>query len=166
MNLLDFTNTTHQVWNEQTSDKVRILKSHLQALVKNKDFINYLSSQNLEKGIVLHHDQQLGYYLFAYSEKKSTFRVPHNHGNGWVIYTVLSGIMEMATYFNTINDQEESMLVEKERFLMSTGDSRIFFPGDIHHTHSIEDGTTILRFTSIDLKLEEKQGRMKRFTNY
>lgn len=163
MKLTKFKNTIQEVWNESTADKTQILKSHMQALVKDKGLIDQLNVQLLENGLVLDHNEEHGYYLYAYSEGRGTFRQPHNHGNGWVIYVVMDGIMEMATYFEIQTDDGESQIIEKERYLLTSGDGRAFFPGDIHHTLSLSDGTIILRLTSLDLKDELDKGRMKRF---
>ncbi|WMW80249.1 hypothetical protein RF679_16590 [Undibacterium cyanobacteriorum] len=163
MKLLEFKNTIQEVWSESTSDKIQILKAHMQALVKDKDLINQLTSPLIEDDLILDHDERLGYYLYAYSEGQGTYRQPHNHGNGWVIYVVLSGIMEMATYFETKSDDGESHIFEKEHYLLTSGDGRAFYPGDIHHTLSLSEGTIILRLTSIDLRGELAIGRMKRY---
>ena len=108
MKLAKFQNTIQEVWGESTADKIQILKIYLQALVKDKELIDQLTLQLLEKDLVLDHDRTLGYYLYAYSEGQGTYRQPHNHGNGWVIYVVMDGIMEMVTYFEIKTDDGES----------------------------------------------------------
>ena len=39
----------------------------------------------------------LGFVLLAHTEAEGRYRAPHDHGESWVIYGVLQGVMEMAT---------------------------------------------------------------------
>lgn len=45
----------------------------------------------------LYRDPEQGFILLAHSEKKDLYRVPHDHGGGWVISAVQSGEIEMKT---------------------------------------------------------------------
>lgn len=100
-------------------------------------------------------DPDLGFILFYYTESKGDYRIPHNHGDAWVIYAVVEGEVEMGNYFNWVKQTE----------VLSKGDTRIYFPGDIHDTRCLSDNAKIVRLTSCDLKVEESQGRMLRFIN-
>lgn len=108
-----------------------------------------------KESVELYRDEKHGFVLTAYKEKFGHYRVPHNHGNCWVIYSVISGEMEMGTY-----DQNVYLLNQSR---LHSSDSRVYLPGDIHDTRCLSQEVVILRFTSCDLKVEEKEGRMKRF---
>ena len=116
------------------------------------------------KGIELYRDKELGFVLTAYSEINETYRVPHNHGNGWVIYSVITGSMEMGNYFNWEKVSGQSQLILKDRIILNSGDVQIYYPNDIHDTKCLSQNALILRLTSCDLKVEEEEGRMKRFS--
>lgn len=115
------------------------------------------------RGIELYRDQELGFILTVYSENIGEYRIPHNHGNSWVIYSVVEGIVEMGSYINWIKSPEESQLMAKNKILLKSGNAEIYYPGDIHDTKCLSKNAIILRLTSCDLKVEEGEGRMKRF---
>jgi hypothetical protein len=148
-------------WNKQNEETIKAGKHVMEAMLKSEDLKKHLAneSDNLAKGIELYRDSEFGFILLAYSETKGLYRMPHNHGNGWVIYSVVEGIIEMGTYalIGDIN------LIKKEKHQIQIGNSEVYFPGDIHDTQCVSDSVIILRLTSCDLKEEEKQGRMKKF---
>lgn len=116
-------------------------------------------------GIKLYRDE-LGFIFYAYSEINGTYRVPHNHGDAWVIYAVVEGAVEMGTYVNWIQPNNESQLILKDKRILNRGDAKIYYPGDIHDTRCLSKEAQILRFTSCDLQVEVASGRMKRFGEY
>ncbi len=136
----------------------------IQSLVKemalNETIRNSLkgNSNSLFSGIELYRDEKEGFILLAYAEKKGTYRDPHNHGNGWVVYAVIEGEIEMGNFIN-IN----SRLIIKDDEILKAGECRLYFPGDIHETRCLSETVIILRLTSCDLKEEDRLGRMKRF---
>lgn len=127
----------------------------LEGIDKKQDF--------LSKGFELYKDKELGFLITAYSETKDTYRLPHNHGNGWVIYSVIQGVVEMGNYFNWEKSIDKSQLILMDKIILSSGDVKVYYPGDIHDTKCLSDNAFILRLTSCDLKIEEAEGRMKRF---
>jgi hypothetical protein len=127
----------------------------LEGIDKNQDYSS--------KGIELYRDSELGFILNAYSEIKGNYRIPHNHGNGWVIYSVMEGAVEMGNYFNWEKSPGRSQLVLKDKSILNSGDVKIYYPGYIHDTKCLSEIALILRLTSCDLKIEETEGRMKRF---
>ena len=127
----------------------------LDGIDKNQDY--------LSKGIELYRDKELGFVLTAYSEINETYRIPHNHGNGWVIYSVIEGAVEMGNYFNWEKASGQSQLILKDKIILNSGDVKIYYPSDIHDTKCLSQNALILRLTSCDLKVEEAEGRMKRF---
>lgn len=127
----------------------------LDGIDKNQDYSS--------KGIELYRDKELGFVLTAYSEINETYRIPHNHGNGWVIYSVIEGAVEMGNYFNWEKTSGQSQLILKDKIILNSGDAKIYYPSDIHDTKCLSQNALILRLTSCDLKVEEAEGRMQRF---
>jgi hypothetical protein len=110
----------------------------------------------------LHRDER-GFILLSYAEEKGTYRRPHDHGDAWVIYVVVSGEVEMGGYVKVKQEggKFKPFLIEREK--LSAGDARVYYPGDIHDTRCLSEKAVILRLTSGDLKEEERLGRMSRF---
>lgn len=143
-------------WNSSPDSLVSECHKIIDLITADFSLKHWVSELLKEKeNVELYRDEKHGFVLTAYEEKFGQYRVPHNHGNGWVIYSVISGEMEMGSYDQNI------YLLGQER-LHST-DSTVYLPGDIHDTRCLSQNVIILRFTSCDLKVEEKEGRMKRF---
>lgn len=111
----------------------------------------------------LYRDPEKGFMLLAHTEQKGQYRVPHDHGSGWVIYSVLQGEIEMRTYKQMTTNQGKSQLVRRETYRVAPGDSRVYLPGDIHDTRCLSDSVIMLRFSSCDIKKESREGRMIRY---
>lgn len=143
--------------NIESLNEIQVLVSELskEGLKENLD--------QMSKGLELYKDEKLGFILFAYSELKGTYRIPHNHGNGWVVYAVVDGVVEMGNYINWVRPDDLSDLVLKNSEIIKKGDAKIYYPGDIHDTRCLSENAIILRLTSCDLKVEESEGRMVRF---
>ncbi|MGE3610366.1 MAG: hypothetical protein AB7I27_12320 [Bacteriovoracaceae bacterium] len=144
-------------WDSPSDTLVSTCHQIISLMVKDPSIKSWLSEQLGEKeSLELYRDKKHGFVLTAYTEKFEQYRVPHNHGNGWVIYSVVNGKMEMGSYDKNIS------LINSD--ILNSGDSRVYLPGDIHDTRCLSLGALLLRFTSCDLKIEEKEGRMKKFT--
>jgi hypothetical protein len=152
-------------WKDLTIDSIEDIQMTVAALSGDQEIQNYLQevTRDLPKGAELHRDQKEGFILLAYPELKSTYRAPHNHGNAWVIYSVISGEMEMGSYINSPHVDGSDRLIRKSRETLKAGDTRIYFPGEIHDTLCKSENAVVLRLTSADLREEENAGRMKRF---
>lgn len=158
----DIVNKLKNSWNSMDMNSLNEVKAlvgefALGGLDKNADYS--------AKGVELYRDKDLGFILTAYSETNGTYRIPHNHGNGWVIYSVVEGIVEMGNYANWVTSPNQSQLILKNKVNLKSGDAQIYYPGDIHDTECFSDNAIILRLTSCDLKVEETEGRMKRFNS-
>ncbi len=116
---------------------------------------------SLQDSKELYRDSERGFVLTAYTEKEGQYRIPHNHGHCWVVYAVMTGTMEMGSY--EMDVLSDSGVVRKSLSRLYTGDSQVYLKGDIHDTRCLTDKVIVLRLTSCDLKVEEKEGRMKRF---
>jgi hypothetical protein len=143
-------------WDLSTNSLVTESNQIINQITADTSLNRWISELLQEKeSVELYRDKKYGFILTAYTEKFGQYRVPHNHGNGWVIYSVISGEMEMGSY------DQKAYLLNFNR--LRSGDSRVYLSGEIHDTRCISQNVIILRFTSCDLKVEEKEGRMKRF---
>jgi hypothetical protein len=111
----------------------------------------------------LYRDPEHGFLLLTYAEREGRYRVPHDHGSGWVIYAVQHGEMEMGTYARVIGADGTASLVRRDVSRVRAGECRVYLPGDIHDTRCVSGDALMLRFTSCDLKVEQREGRMKRY---
>ncbi len=165
INLTQFITEIKTAWGGFNSDTVRTCQSLLSQLANSKEtqqsFIELLDGLATEKE--LYRDKENGFALLAHVEKKGQYRVPHDHGSGWVIYAVYSGEMEMATYSRHFSPIGEFSLVRRETYRMLPGECKVFLPADIHDTRCISRSVIMLRLTSCDLKKEEHDGRMIKY---
>lgn len=102
----------------------------------------------------LYRDPDHGFVLLAHTEAEGRYRVPHNHGESWVIYGVLQGVMEMATYARVKEAGEGQRLVKRGSTLVRPGDVQVYLPGDIHDTLCVNGPAIQFRFTARDLRQE------------
>ncbi|MBU3004218.1 hypothetical protein [Paraglaciecola arctica] len=150
--------------NTQTTTGVRKL---LMDLAKAPSDEHWLKELHRDKSPAsqLYHDSDHGFMLLAHTEKKGHYRSPHNHGAGWVFYTVQSGALEMNTYKQITTSKGITHLVSRGSEIMKAGDCKLFLPGDIHDTKCLSEDFMQFRLTSSDFKEEIKSGRMTRFIN-
>jgi hypothetical protein len=145
------------VWDLSTNSLVSESNQIINQIIADSSLNHFVSERLQEKdNVELYRDEKYGFILSAYIEKFGQYRIPHNHGNGWVIYSVVRGEMEMGSY------DQNLYLINFDR--LRSGDSRVYLPGEIHDTRCLSQDVIILRFTSCDLKVEEKEGRMIRFS--
>lgn len=113
----------------------------------------------------LYKDNNHGFILLAHAEDVNTYRIPHDHGAGWVFYAIYSGEMEMTTYRLVTSINGESSLVSRGKDTFKKNDCRVFLPGDVHDTLCKSKKVIQFRLTSCDFNNELKEGRMIRFSN-
>lgn len=111
----------------------------------------------------LYRDPEHGFLLLAHVERGGRYRVPHDHGSGWVIYAVQHGEMAMGSYARVTGANGEAHLVQRDVSRVRAGECRVYLPGDIHDTRCLSDDVLMLRLTSCDLKVEAREGRMTRY---
>jgi len=102
----------------------------------------------------LYRDPVHGFVLLAHTEAEGRYRMPHDHGESWVIYGVLHGEMEMGTYARVQGPGEAPRLVKRGSTLVRPGDVQVYLPGDIHDTRCVSGPAIQFRFTARDLRLE------------
>ncbi len=103
----------------------------------------------------LYRDKTEDFLLLAHTEQTGSYRAPHDHGRGWVIYAVQRGEMEMTTYRRVHDLHGNAHIVKRESFVLRAGEVRVFLPGDIHDTRCTAGPLTLFRFTSRDFKKED-----------
>lgn len=152
-------------WKNLEMQSILNMKLVLQDLSLSQDLLAQLKTELKvsANGIELYRHNSQGFVLLAYSEAEGTYRIPHNHGDAWVIYAVAYGEVEMGNYFRMAQAHSEHRLILKNRERLIAGDTRLYLPGEIHDTKCISPNAVILRLTSNDLKEEERLGRMQRF---
>ena len=75
-------------------EKIRTL---LERLLKDEDFIAAHCSDRSPKGLyVLHDDGELGFQILAHINEKARASPPHDHGASWAIYGQAASYTDMA----------------------------------------------------------------------
>ncbi len=153
------------LWQNLSIEAIDKIKAEISGVSSDTEVQQYLneSTREFPKGIELHRDPTEGFILLAYPEARGTYRVPHNHGEAWVIYAVISGEVEMGSYINSPKLDGSNRLILKSKERLLPGNTRIYFSGEIHDTLCVSEDALVLRLASGDLREEEKAGRMKRF---
>jgi predicted metal-dependent enzyme (double-stranded beta helix superfamily) len=157
--IAQFETNISAIWDLSDAEKIQKVSAYFQELLHESELkSDLLISLTEEKSSTeLLRSIKDGFILTAYTESEGQYRSPHNHGAGWVIYGILDGEMEMSTYeFN-------AKLIFKESYSLEPKDFKVYLPDQIHDTRGKAIKSVVLRFTSCDLKQEEREGRMKRF---
>jgi predicted metal-dependent enzyme (double-stranded beta helix superfamily) len=77
-------------------EKIRTL---LERLLKDKDFIAAQCADHSPKGLyVLHDDAELGFQILAHINEKARASPPHDHGASWAIYGQAISYTDMIEY--------------------------------------------------------------------
>lgn len=113
----------------------------------------------------LYRDKKHGFILLAHVEMKGLYRVPHNHGAGWVFYALHSGEMKVSTYMQITNRNGDTTLVSRGANIIKPGNVTTYLPGDIHDTQCVSEWVLMFRLTSCDFANEKKSGRLIQFKN-
>ncbi|WII72630.1 hypothetical protein QJS83_01935 [Bdellovibrio sp. 22V] len=163
--LTKFIEELRQVWGPLDSKLAAKAQALMNELVRAPVTEPWLADlqEDFAESRELYHDPEHGFILIAHTEHEGLYRHPHNHGDGWVIYAVQRGEMEMGTYAH-IKRQDGAAVVQREKYRMKAGESRVYLPGDIHDTKCISDSVLMFRLTSCDLKTELQAKRMRRYT--
>ncbi|WP_233520580.1 hypothetical protein [Flocculibacter collagenilyticus] len=151
-----------QCWsglNSETVSKSRALLSELAKAPSTEPWLVQLHEKK-EESIELYRDEVHGFILLAHVERQGKYRVPHNHGAGWVLYAIQHGRMAMSTYSSVTNQSGKTHLVSRGEELITVGGCKAFLPGDIHDTECLSDYVLMFRLTSCDFKKEKSEGRL------
>lgn len=152
-------------WGPLSSDLVKRSHSLLESLAQAPSSEPWLEAllREAPEDRELYRDPVNGFVLLAHVEREGRYRIPHDHGNGWVIYAVQHGEMEMGSYARVIDSNGSTTLVQRDRTRVRAGECRVYLPGDIHDTRCVSNDVLMFRFTSCDLKVEAREGRLTRF---
>lgn len=115
------------------------------------------------ESVELYRDPEHGFLLLAHVEQRGSYRSPHDHGSGWVVYAVQSGVTRMGSYRAFDGPDHAPRLVSRGARDLLAGDCEVYLPGDIHDTECRSDTLVQFRLTSCDFALEKAQGRMTVF---
>lgn len=159
-----FIEDTRSAWGPLSTELAARCRERLAALVQALEGEAWLAGllRDRPETRELHRDAEHGFLLLAHAERQGHFRIPHDHGRGWVVYAVLRGEMEMGT-FARVEDEAGPRLVKREAYTLRAGDCRVYLPGDIHDTRYLSGEVLVLRFTSCDLAQEEREGWLRRY---
>ena len=161
-----FIENVRSTWGPLTSELVASSQDHLEALINTPATAEWLAAlhRDAPEYAELHQDAAHDFALLAHTEPAGLYRPPHDHGRGWVIYAVQKGEIEMGTYVRGQGSDGSVQLVKRDSTLITAGQSKVFLPGDIHHTHCLTGPGLLFRFADRDLRKEDKvEGRVTRY---
>jgi len=162
--LIKFIEDIRQTWGPLSSEMVEKTQAMLERLVRAPISEPWLAALqgDFRESCELYRDPTHGFVLLVHLEREETYRHPHDHGDGWVIYAVQRGEMEMGTYA-CIEKENGEKIVRREKVRLKAGESRVYLPGDIHDTRCVSSSVLMFRLTSCDLKAEQQAIRVKRY---
>lgn len=160
-----FIDDVRSAWGPLTTETVARSRQLLEALARAPETEPWLAALLREPHVdrELYRDPEHGFLLLTHTEREGRYRVPHDHGNGWVVYAVQHGEMEMGSYARVTDASGAVRLVQRDVTRVRAGECRVYLPGDIHDTRCLSSDVLMLRFTSCDLKVEDREGRMTRY---
>ncbi|WDE07058.1 hypothetical protein SG34_009285 [Thalassomonas viridans] len=149
-------------WTGLNSETVIKSRELLKQLLKTPDSEPWLADLHRQKqeSVELYRNPEHGFILLAHVEKQEQYRVPHNHGAGWVFYAVQHGAMEMSTYSQVTDQTGKTALVSRGAATINAGECNVYLPGDIHDTKCLSEYVLMFRLTSCDFKAEKREGRL------
>lgn len=155
-------------WSGLDSDTVRRLRQALERLAANCAHEPWLRRIHEEKPdtVELYRDETSGFILLAHTERKRTYRPPHDHGSGWVFYILQHGEIRLGTYKLVTDRHGHSSLVTRGALTKHPGECSVYLPGDIHDTECMSDYIVQFRLTSSDFTKEKAEGRMTIFADF
>ena len=149
------------VWAPLSTEVVAGCREQLEELLKAPPTEEWLAAlhHDAPANQELYRDPAEGFVLLAHTEPAGLYRPPHDHGQGWVIYAIQQGEIEMGTYARVEPANGSPKLVKRNSTIVRPGQVQVYLPGDIHDTRCLSGPALLFRFTSRDLKQEDKQGR-------
>lgn len=160
-----FTSVLNKVWGEPSSELTLKSKQLLEVLAQtcfdDEWYRDLRDNQYPAKEI--YRSEANGFILMGHVENKGELSPPHDHGNGWVLYSTVQGQVNMGIYHKHIKRDGSLQIIQKDAYSLKPGECSVYLQGDIHDTHTVEDNTVMLRLTSCDFSEEFEQGRLIRF---
>lgn len=162
-----FIKQLNEHWGELSSDLTLTSKQLLEQLCKdciNDDWIKQLLIDK-PAAKTIYKDPKHGFILNAHVEQAGEQSPPHDHGDGWVLYAMVTGDVAMGIYHKTFTQDGDVRLVQKDLYHLTAGQCSVYLPGDIHDTTTMENNSIMLRLTSCDFHKEVAEGRLTRYTD-
>jgi predicted metal-dependent enzyme (double-stranded beta helix superfamily) len=131
-------------------EQVRTL---LERLLKDRDFVAAHCSDSTPKGLhLLHDDAGLGFQVLAHINEKGRASPPHDHGASWAIYGQASSHTDMTEYRRVDGgaDTGTARLEVTRKYRLEPGQAGIFADGAIHSI-DYPDGSMFIRVTGTNL---------------
>ena len=146
-------------WGPLSTEVVAACRGHLEDLLKASPTEEWLAALHREAPAnqELYRDSRHGFVLLAHTEAAGLYRPPHDHGQGWVIYAIQQGEIEMGTYARLEEPGGSVRLVKRGSTRVRPGQVQVYLPGDIHDTLCLSGPALLFRFTERDLKKEDKE---------
>ena len=89
-----------------------------------------------------------GFLVMCSVQRPGQSNSRHDHGASWVVYGVFKGTIEQRKYRWSYPQEgpfkSSPMLQESERYTQGEGDVAYFLPGEIHTTHNVYDGRSLV----------------------
>lgn len=160
-----FIDKTRAAFGPLTTEMVAAVRAELERLARAPSTEPWLRTLHAETPASneLYRDSTHGFVLLAHSEPAGSYRPPHDHGRGWVIYALQRGAMEIGTYARVEEAEGRVRLVKRDTSLLRAGEARVYLPGDIHDTRCVSGPSLLLRFTERDLKAQHEAHRVTRY---
>lgn len=157
--LQSFLDGVKSKWGPLTSELVADCRDLLEDLLEASPSEEWLAAlhANRSPNEELYRDPEHGFVLLAHTEQAGLYRVPHDHGRGWVIYAMQQGEIEMGAYGRIEAPDGEVRLVKRNSTLVRAGQVQVYLPGDIHDTRCMTSSALVFRFTERDLRVEDRQ---------
>jgi hypothetical protein len=154
------------VWGPLSTEVVTGCRRHLEDLLQAPATQAWLAALHSEAPAsqTLYRDPRHGFVLLAHTEPEGLYRPPHDHGQGWVIYALQQGEIEMSTYARIEGLDGSVRLVKRGSTRVRPGQVQVYLPGDIHDTRCMAGPALLFRFTERDLKKEDLEAH--RVTRY
>lgn len=164
--LQTFIERTRAAWGPLSSDLAATCRTNLAELTLAAPTEPWLAALHRESpsSKELYRDEEHGFVLLAHVEPEGLYRAPHDHGRGWVVYALQRGAIALSTYAR-IESERGIELVERDASVLRAGEARVYLPGDIHDTRSVAGPALLFRFTAVDLKREDAEGRLTRYVD-
>jgi hypothetical protein len=160
-----FIEKTRAAFGPLTTEMVEAVRAELERLARAPGTEPWLRAlpEQAPASKELYRDGTHGFVLLAHREPADSYRPPHDHGRGWVIYALQSGAMEIGTYARVEEPNGRVRLVQRDTVVLHAGEARVYLPGDIHDTRCLGEPSLLLRFTERDLKAEQEAQWVTRY---
>jgi predicted metal-dependent enzyme (double-stranded beta helix superfamily) len=124
----------------------------LSRLLANPAFVAEAFNEDMKPGKrVLHHDDELDFYVMAHVQEGGKTGKPHSHGASWAIYGNARASTQMTEWRRANPESDDhAELVAVSRYSLAPGQTRAYGPNVIHST-AHPQAAWVIRVTGTDL---------------